>query len=111
MATLGKIIAVDFNDTKSVRSLFLELFQTINEQKRETSLLRDNYEQLQKAKDEMVKRVTELERYSSYMCLTFHGVRDGGEYPVHKLMEILRSVQIPIEPYHIAACHYLPCNR
>ena len=49
-----------------------------------------------------------MERYSSYMCLTFHGIRDGGEYPVHKIVEIIRSVHIPIEPCDIAACHYLP---
>ena len=110
MATHEKIINLDFNDTNSVRSLLLELFQTINEQKQEITLLRDDYEQLQKAKDEMAKRMTKLERYSSYMCLTFHGVRDGGEYPVHKIVEIIRSVQIPIEPYDIAACHYLPGN-
>ena len=42
------------------------------------------------------------------MCLTLHGVENGGEYPVHKIVELIRSVQIPIETHDIAACHYLP---
>ena len=44
--------------------------------------MRDDYEHLQKTEDEMVKRMTKLERFSSDMSLTFHGVDDGGEYPV-----------------------------
>ena len=35
MATLKKIIAIDFNDTTSVRSLFCEFFQTVIKQKKE----------------------------------------------------------------------------
>ena len=28
-----------------------------------------------------------MKRYYSYMCLTFDGIRDGGEYRVHKIVE------------------------
>ena len=49
-----------------------------------------------------------MERYSSFMCLTFHGVSDGGEYPAHSIVKILRSVNISIQPQDIVACHYLP---
>ena len=72
--------------------------------------MRGDYEQLQKAKVEMVKKTTKLERYPSYMCLTFHGVRDGGEYPSHDILEKIRSVQILIEPFGLVCCHYLPGN-
>ena len=75
--------------------------------KREINFLRDKYEQLQKAKGEMVKKVNKMENYSSYMCLSFHGVRDDGEYMAHKVVEIIKSVKVPIEPYDIAASHYL----
>ena len=72
MATREKINTIDFNDTNSIRSSILELFQTNNEQKKEITPLRDDYEQLQKAKHEMVNSVTKPELYSSYMSLTFH---------------------------------------
>ena len=42
------------------------------------------------------------------MCLTFHGVSDGGEYPVHSIVKILRPVNISNQPQDIVACHYLP---
>ena len=42
------------------------------------------------------------------MCLTFHGVVNGDEYPVHKIVELIRSVQIPIETHDTPAFHYLP---
>ena len=42
------------------------------------------------------------------MCLTFHGVSDGGEFPVHSIVKMLRSVNISIQPQDIVACHYLP---
>ena len=76
----------------------------------EITPLRDDYEQLRKAKDEMVKRVTKAESYSFDMCFTFHGFRDDGEYMVHKVVEMIKSVKIPIEPYEIAASHYLTGN-
>ena len=72
--------------------------------------MRDDDEQLQKEKGEMVNRDTKLQRYSSKLCLTFHGVRDGGDYSPHKIVEIFRSVQNTIEPYVIADCYYLPSN-
>ena len=106
--TLQKLNLLDLTDGNSVRSLFQELIQLIDNQKDEITKLRTDYDELKNEKDELGKRITKMERYSSYMCLTFHGIRDGGEYPVHKIVEIIRSVHIPIEPCDIAACHYLP---
>ena len=106
--TLQKLNLLDLTDGNSVRSLFQELIQLIDDQKDEITKLRTDYDELKNEKDELGKRITKMERYSSYMCLTFHGIRDGGEYPVHKIVEIIRSVHIPIEPCDIAACHYLP---
>ena len=105
--TLQKLNLLDLTDGNSVRSLFQELIQLIDNQKDEITKLRTDYDELKNEKDELGKRITKMERYSSYMCLTFHGIRDGGEYPVHKIVEIIRSVHIPIEPCDIAACHYL----
>ena len=106
--TLQKLNSLDFTDVNSVRSLFQELIQLIDNQKDEITRLRTDYDELKNEKDEVGKRITKMERYSSYMCLTFHGIRDGGEYPVHKIVENIRSVHIPIEPCDLAACHYLP---
>ena len=41
------------------------------------------------------------------MGLTFLGVENGGEYPVHKIVELIRSVRISIET-HLAVCHCIP---
>ena len=49
-----------------------------------------------------------MESCSSFICLTFHGVSDGGEYPVHSIVKIPRSVNISIQPQDIVTCHYLP---
>ena len=106
--TLQKLNLLDLTDGNSVRSLFQELIQLFDNQKDEITKLRTDYDELKNEKDELGKRISKMERYSSYMCLTFHGIRDGGEYPVHKIVEIIRSVHIPIEPCDIAACHYLP---
>ena len=108
MALYEKLNSIDLNDTNSMRSLFLDFIKEINYQKEEINQLRRGCDQLRTEKEELSKRVTKLERYSSFMCLTFHGVENGGEYPVHKIVELIRSVQIPIETHDIAACHYLP---
>ena len=107
MALYEKLNSIDLNDTNSMRSLFLDFVKEINYQKEEINQLRRGCDQLRTEKEELSKRVTKLERYSSFMCLTFHGVENGGEYPVHKIVELIRSVQIPIETHDIAACHYL----
>ena len=104
--TLQKLNSLDLTDGNSVRSLFQVLIQLIDHQTDEITKLRTDYDELKNEKDELGKRITKMERYSSYMCLAFHGIRDGGEYPVHKIVEIIRSVHIPIEPCDIAACHY-----
>ena len=39
--------------------------------------------------------------------LSIFYVENCDEYPVHKIVELIRSVQIPIETHDIAACHYL----
>ena len=106
--TLQKLNSLDFTDGNSVRSLFQELRQLFDNQKDEITKLRIDYDELKNEKDELGKSIPQVERYSSYMCLTFHGIRDGDEYPVHTIVEIIRSVNIPIEPCDIAACHYLP---
>ena len=49
-----------------------------------------------------------MESYSSFICSTFHGVSDGGEYPVHSIVKIPRSKNISIQPQNIVARHYLP---
>ena len=106
--TLQKLNSVDLTNESSVRSLFQELIQLIDNQKDEITKLRTDYDQLKHEKGELGKRKTKLERYTFFMCLTFHGIRDGGEYPVHETLEIIRSVRFQIEPFDNAACHYLP---
>ena len=104
--TLQKLNSLDFTDGNSVRSLFQELIP-LNDNKK-TRLL--NYVLIMinlKTEKTSWEKTTKMGRYSSYKCLTFRGIRDGVEHPVYKIVEIIRSVQIPIEPFDDAACHYL----
>ena len=88
MALYEKLNSIDLNDTNSMRSLFLDFIKEINYQKEEINQLRRGCDQLRTEKEELSKRVTKLERYSSFMCLTFHGAENGGEYPVHKIVDL-----------------------
>ena len=94
MALYEKINSIDLNDTNSMRSLFLDFNNEINYQREEINQLRRGCDQLRTEKEELAKRVTKLELYSSFMSLTFHGVENGGEYSVHKIVELTRLVQV-----------------
>ena len=90
-----------------MRSKFLDFMNEINYNKEEINQLRRVCDQLRTEKKKLAKRnVTHF-----LMCLTFHGVENGDEYPVHKNVELIRSVQIPIETHDTAYCHYLPGKR
>ena len=108
MALLQKLSLTDLNNGDSVRLLLEQLIKQIDSQQNEIIELRGENDRLLYDNHELEKRVTKVERYSSFMCLTFHGVSDGGEYPVHSIVKILRSVNISIQPQDIVACHYLP---
>ena len=111
MALLQKLSSTNLNDGNSIRSLLEQLIIPVDTQQNKIIGLRDENYRLLNDNYELEKRVTKLERYSSYMCLNFHGISDGGEYPVHSIVRILMSVQIFIEPQDIAACHYLPGKK
>ena len=72
--------------------------------KKEIKLWGDDYEQLQKTKDEKVKKSVQTRTVFFYICSTYHGIHAGGEYPVHKTVEIIRAIQFPIEAYEVSAC-------
>ena len=97
MALLQKISLTDLNNGDSVRLLLKQLIKQIDSQQNEITELRGENDRLLYDNRELEKRVTKVERFSSFMCLTFNGVSDGGEYPVHS-----------IQPQDIVACHYLP---
>ena len=65
--TLQKLNLLDLTDGNSVRSLFQELIQLIDNQKDEITKLRTDYDELKNEKDELGKRITKMERYSSYV--------------------------------------------
>ena len=111
MAFLQKLSSTDLNYGNSIRSLLEQLIIQVDTQQNKFIGLRDEHDRLLTDNYELEKRITNLERYSSYMNLNFHGTSDGGEYPVHSIVRILRSVQIFIEPQDIATCHYLPGKK
>ena len=111
MALLQKFSSTDLSDGNSFRSLLEQLIIQVDTQQNEIIGLRDENDRLLNDNYELEKRNTKLERYSSYMCLNFHGISVGGEYPVQSIVRILRAVQIFIEPEDIAACHYLPRKK
>ena len=108
MAFLQKLFLTDLNNGDTVRLLLEQLIKQFDYQQNEIIELRGENDRLLYDNDELEKRVTKVERHSSFMCLTFHGVSDSGEYAVHSIVKILRSVNISIQPQAIVACHYLP---
>ena len=79
MALLQKLSSTDLNNGNSIQSLLEQLIIRVDTQQNEIIGLREENDRL--LNDyyvyELEKRVTKLERYSSYMCLTFHGISDG----------------------------------
>ena len=57
--TLQKLISLDLTDGNSVRSLFQELIQLIDNQKDEITKLRTDYDQLENETDEPGKKNNE----------------------------------------------------
>ena len=108
MASPQKFSLTELINGDSVRLLLEQLIKQIDSQQNENIEVRGENDRLLYDNHELEKRVTKVERNSSFMCLTFHGGSDGGDYSVHSIVKILRSVNISFQPQDIVLCHYLP---